>query len=80
MAGRAINTFKYAPFGQRIEKSSSATTSIFAYDGDNLIEKANPGGTVVARYSSTQEGGTASAAGLDFLLADSSWVSRCRCF
>jgi RHS repeat-associated protein len=47
-------TFKYDPFGRRIEKSSTATTSVFAYDGNNLIEEANAGGTVVARYSSTQ--------------------------
>jgi hypothetical protein len=31
-------TFKYDPFGRRIYKSSSSGTSIYAYDGDNLIE------------------------------------------
>jgi hypothetical protein len=30
--------FKYDPFGRRIYKSSSSATSIYAYDGDNLIE------------------------------------------
>src|SRR3989454_3521505 len=44
-------TFKYDPFGRRIYKSSSGGTSIFAYDGDNLIEETNSSGTVVARYS-----------------------------
>jgi hypothetical protein len=44
-------TFKYDPFGRRIYKSSSAGTSVFAYDGDNLIEESNAVGTVVARYS-----------------------------
>ncbi len=43
--------FKYDPFGRRIYKSSSAGTSVFAYDGDNLIEETNSAGAVVARYS-----------------------------
>jgi YD repeat-containing protein len=30
-------TFKYDPFGRRIEKISATTTSIFVYDGDNLV-------------------------------------------
>jgi RHS repeat-associated protein len=48
-------TFKYDPFGRRIYKSSSAGTSIFAYDGNDLIEEANSSGTAVARYSQGQE-------------------------
>src|SRR5260370_2527591 len=47
-------TFKYDPFGRRIYKSSSSGTSIFAYDGDNLVEETNSSGTAVARYSQTQ--------------------------
>jgi len=47
-------TFEYDPFGRRIEKSSSAATSVFAYDGDNLIEETNSSGAVVARYTQTQ--------------------------
>jgi RHS repeat-associated protein len=47
-------TFKYDPFGRRIYKSSSAGTSVFAYDGDNLIEETNSSGTAVAQYSQTQ--------------------------
>jgi len=46
-------SFKYDPFGRRVYKSSS-TTSIFAYDGDNLIEETNSSGTVVARYAPGQ--------------------------
>jgi YD repeat-containing protein len=42
-------SFKYDPFGHRIYKSSSAGTSIFAYDGDNLAEETNSSGAVVAR-------------------------------
>ena len=43
--------FKYDPFGRRIEKISPTTTSIFAYDNDNLIETVNASGGVVARYT-----------------------------
>ncbi|MGC2330201.1 MAG: RHS repeat-associated core domain-containing protein [Candidatus Acidiferrales bacterium] len=48
-------SFKYDPFGRRIEKISPTTTSIFAYDGVNLIETVNSTGGVVARY--THSGG-----------------------
>src|ERR1700720_1184051 len=44
-------SFKYDPFGRRIYKSSSSGTSIYAYDGDNLIEETNSAAAVVARYS-----------------------------
>jgi RHS repeat-associated protein len=47
-------SFKYDPFGRRIYKSSSAGTSIFAYDGDNLVEETNSSGAAVARYTQTQ--------------------------
>lgn len=43
--------FKYDPFGRRIYKSSNSGTSIFAYDGDNLIEETNGSGAVVVSYS-----------------------------
>jgi RHS repeat-associated protein len=45
------NSFKYDPFGRRIEKISPTTTSIFAYDGDNLIETTNAAGAEVASYT-----------------------------
>ncbi len=47
-------SFSYDPFGRRIKKSSTAATSVFAYDGDNLIEETNSSGSVVARYTQTQ--------------------------
>ncbi len=50
----APDSFKYDPFGRRIYKSSSSTTSVYAYDGDNLVEEANATGAVVARYEQTQ--------------------------
>jgi len=47
-------SFKYDPFGRRIYKSSSSGTSIFAYDGDSLVEETNSTGAVVARYAQSQ--------------------------
>jgi len=47
-------SFKYDPFGRRIYKSSLSGTSIYAYDGDNLIEETNSSGAAIARYSQTQ--------------------------
>jgi RHS repeat-associated protein len=47
-------TFAYDPFGRRIKKVTSTTTSVFAYDGDNLIEETNSSGAAVARYEPTQ--------------------------
>jgi RHS repeat-associated protein len=44
-------SFKYDPLGRRIYKSSSLGTSIFAYDGNNLIEETNSSGAAVTRYS-----------------------------
>src|SRR2546427_5447083 len=44
-------SFKYDPFGRRVYKSSSSGTSIYAYDGDNLVEETNASGAAVARYA-----------------------------
>ena len=44
-------SFKYDPSGRRIYKSSSSGTSIYAYDGANLIEETNSSGAVIARYA-----------------------------
>jgi RHS repeat-associated protein len=47
-------TFAYDPFGRRIKKATPTTTSVLAYDGDNLIEETNSSGAAVARYEPTQ--------------------------
>ena len=44
-------SFAYDPFGRRIKKVSASATSVFAYDGDNLIEETSASGAVVTRYS-----------------------------
>ncbi|MFZ0784659.1 MAG: RHS repeat-associated core domain-containing protein [Candidatus Acidiferrales bacterium] len=48
-------TFKYDPFGRRIEKISPTATNIFAYDGPNLIETVNASGSEVASYAQDQD-------------------------
>jgi RHS repeat-associated protein len=47
----SVVSFKYDAFGRRIYKSSTGSTSVFAYDGDNLIEDTNSNGTTMARYA-----------------------------
>ncbi|MGB7766884.1 MAG: hypothetical protein WBL33_17825 [Candidatus Acidiferrales bacterium] len=47
-------SFEYDPFGRRIEKISPTATSIFIYDGDNLVETVNASGGQVASYAQTQ--------------------------
>ncbi len=48
-------TFKYDPFGRRIEKISPNFTSVFVYDGPNLIETTNGSGSEIASYMQTRE-------------------------
>jgi RHS repeat-associated protein len=52
--GTGTVSFKYDPFGRRIYKSSTSGTSIFAYDGDNVLEETNASGVVAARYAQTE--------------------------
>jgi RHS repeat-associated protein len=47
-------TFKYDPFGRRIEKVSASATSIFVYDGENLVQTVNASGSEVAHYAQGQ--------------------------
>ena len=53
--GVGTTTFKYVPFGRRIYKQSPNFTSIFVYDGVNLIESTNASGTEVASYTQTRK-------------------------
>jgi RHS repeat-associated protein len=51
-------TFKYDPFGRRIQKSftqnSTTTTTNYLYDGANSLEEVDSGGNLLARYTLTQ--------------------------
>ncbi len=43
--------FQYDPFGRSIYKSSPLGTTIFVYDGLNVIEEVDATGTLIARYT-----------------------------
>ena len=47
-------TFKYDPFGRRIQKSGPLGTTNYLYDGDSVLEGLDGSGNVLARYAQTQ--------------------------
>jgi len=49
--GSGTVTFKYDPFGRRIQKSSTLGTTNYLYDGPNLAEEVDGSGSVLARYT-----------------------------
>ena len=49
--GVGTTTFRYDPFGRRIQKSGPLGTTNFLYDGPNLIEEVDGGGNVLASYT-----------------------------
>jgi YD repeat-containing protein len=49
--GTGTTTFRYDPFGRRIQKSGPLGTTNYLYDGNDLVETTNSSGTVVARYT-----------------------------
>src|SRR5580704_14729191 len=44
-------TFKYDPFGRRIQKSGPLGTTNYLYDGLNLVEELDGSGNILARYT-----------------------------
>ena len=44
-------TFKYDPFGRRIQKSGPSSTTNYLYDGVNLLEEVDNSGNVIGRYT-----------------------------
>jgi RHS repeat-associated protein len=44
-------TFKYDPFGRRIQKSGPLGTTNYAYDGANIVEEMDNAGSALARYA-----------------------------
>jgi RHS repeat-associated protein len=44
-------TFRYDPWGRRIQKSGPLGTTNFLYDADNVIEEVDQSGNALARYS-----------------------------
>jgi RHS repeat-associated protein len=49
--GTGTVTFKYDPFGRRIQKSGPLGTTNYLYDGADLSEEIDSGGNVLARYT-----------------------------
>src|SRR5208337_677503 len=47
-------TFRYDPFGRRIQKSGPLGTTNYLYDGFNLLEEMDQSGNVLARYTQTK--------------------------
>ena len=43
-------SFKYDPFGRRVQKSSSSGTTNYLYEGANVLEEVDGSGNVLARY------------------------------
>src|SRR5579872_4817898 len=48
-------TFRYDPFGRRIQKSGPLGTTNYLYDGANSIEEVDASGNVLARYAATTD-------------------------
>jgi len=44
-------TFKYDPFGRRIQKSGPLGTTNYLYNGPNLLEEIDNSGNILARYT-----------------------------
>ena len=51
--GTGTTTFRYDPFGRRIQKSGPLGTTNYLYDGSNLIEGTDQNGNLLARYTDT---------------------------
>jgi YD repeat-containing protein len=49
--GTGTTTFKYDPFGRRIQKFGPLGTTNFVYDGPNLVEEVDGSGTMLASYT-----------------------------
>src|SRR5271157_6332363 len=52
--GVGTTTFRYDPFGRRIQKSGPLGTTNYLYDGVNLLEEVDNSGSVLARYNQTR--------------------------
>jgi RHS repeat-associated protein len=49
--GVGTTTFKYDPFGRRIQKSGPLGTTNYLYDGARLMEEVDGSGNVLAKYT-----------------------------
>jgi RHS repeat-associated protein len=49
--GAGVVTFKYDPFGRRIQKSSASGTTNYTYDGESIVVEYDAGGVLIAKYA-----------------------------
>ncbi|MFY9909071.1 MAG: RHS repeat-associated core domain-containing protein [Candidatus Sulfotelmatobacter sp.] len=54
-ANGGTTTFKYDPFGRRIQKSGPLGTTNYLYDGPNAVEEVDSSGNAIARYVDSSE-------------------------
>ena len=53
--GVGTTTFRYDPFGRRIQKSGPLGTTNYLYDGANLIDETDNAGSVLAKYTQPEQ-------------------------
>jgi RHS repeat-associated protein len=53
--GGGTVSFKYDPFGRRIQKSGPSGAANYLYDGNDLIEETDNSGSVLAKYTGENE-------------------------
>ena len=53
--GVGTTTFRYDPFGRRIQKSGPLGSFDYVYDGPNLIEELDQSSNILARYTQGKE-------------------------
>jgi RHS repeat-associated protein len=54
VSGSGTVTFKYDPFGRRIQKSGPNGTTNYVYDGSNIVEEYNENGVLIAKHEQGQ--------------------------
>ncbi len=53
--GTGTTTFKYDPFGRRIQKSGPLGTMNYLYDGTDIVNETDNAGNIVAKYVDNDE-------------------------
>ncbi len=46
-----VASFRYDPFGRRIQKTTSSGSTVYLYDGANIVAELDGGGAYVAKYT-----------------------------
>ena len=46
-----VVSFKYDPFGRRIQKATGSATTLYVYDGANFVAEYDEAGVLLAKYA-----------------------------